>query len=704
MLTREIEGNAVKCGKYWAEGEYGPLRLKLLATDDTPERERRRRDNEMNGGFFSAHVPPPQKSKRKSKKRGKLDDSDSEREIVRRVFKLTHVGYPQAKPRIITQLQYLDWPDFNVPEDPRGLLGLIREVEEAVARSREAGDRPWGEGPIHPGPWPARISLPTPSPPREHQPAVPSTIVEDVPMDDNEVDPFTGIARHAIGNPPVLLHCSAGVGRTGGYIAVDAVLDGIRREIRKRRETKSGSPDRMDVDPSPSPPSSGERAESRSRAPSGSPSVPELTMPVAVGADEVHVRVAGFTESMDVDSEAKRDGTIGKGKSARKEVPRTIVPASPELVDEVRRATMLRLPSGSTASTAGEAAPVSGKDWESSSSDSSPIPSRSVTRSTTLSGDSTSQTRSYQSTEATSPPSSHAGSSTSLSAVMAKQTAHMSLSQKEQSAAPVAKGSTSTEKHHPEDHSRRSQRRSEAEAHASRLDTWRSEVRPSSPPQGRSSKSPESTAATGAQTDEEGTVQGEGSQYGHPRVYDYAQPRPLHQDLSPPLLSSYNEPIRRVIEDMREQRMSLCQSLRQYVFVYRAVIEGALVIVDEEREREKRGRSSPNAAHGSKGITVSASERPDVDMDGLIGSPAEYPHSSSSGVSAVLRERDISRKRSISDYMREDAAIDSAHLTMSPGRTKRGASPTELPKEDVQGEAMLTKRPSIKRTARMDAA
>ena len=33
--------------------------------------------------------------------------------------------------------------------------------------------------------------------------------------------------------------------------------------------------------------------------------------------------------------------------------------------------------------------------------------------------------------------------------------------------------------------------------------------------------------------------------------------------------------------------MSLCQSLRQYVFVHRAIIEGSLKIVDEERERER---------------------------------------------------------------------------------------------------------------------
>ena len=38
--------------------------------------------------------------------------------------------------------------------------------------------------------------------------------------------------------------------------------------------------------------------------------------------------------------------------------------------------------------------------------------------------------------------------------------------------------------------------------------------------------------------------------------------------------------------------MSLCQSLRQYVFVHRAIIEGSLKIVDEEREREKEAKST----------------------------------------------------------------------------------------------------------------
>jgi hypothetical protein len=41
---------------------------------------------------------------------------------------------------------------------------------------------------------------------------------------------------------------------------------------------------------------------------------------------------------------------------------------------------------------------------------------------------------------------------------------------------------------------------------------------------------------------------------------------------------------------MREQRMSLCQSLRQYVFAHRVILEGALEIVDEEKELLRQRR------------------------------------------------------------------------------------------------------------------
>ena len=74
MLTREIETSTVKCGKCWDEGTYGTLRLRLLETNDTPEREPQRQECETSGGFFSTHVPQP-KPELKPKGKGKGEDA-----------------------------------------------------------------------------------------------------------------------------------------------------------------------------------------------------------------------------------------------------------------------------------------------------------------------------------------------------------------------------------------------------------------------------------------------------------------------------------------------------------------------------------------------------------------------------------------------------------------------------------------------------
>ena len=53
MLTREFESATEKCGTYWTEGTYGPLQLKVLESNDTPERAQQRRDAELSSGFFN---------------------------------------------------------------------------------------------------------------------------------------------------------------------------------------------------------------------------------------------------------------------------------------------------------------------------------------------------------------------------------------------------------------------------------------------------------------------------------------------------------------------------------------------------------------------------------------------------------------------------------------------------------------------------
>lgn len=50
---------------------------------------------------------------------------------IKRVFRVTHDGHPDAAPREVVQIQCVSWPDFNVPESADVLLSLIREVDAA---------------------------------------------------------------------------------------------------------------------------------------------------------------------------------------------------------------------------------------------------------------------------------------------------------------------------------------------------------------------------------------------------------------------------------------------------------------------------------------------------------------------------------------------------------------------------------------------
>ncbi|KIK80733.1 hypothetical protein PAXRUDRAFT_157888 [Paxillus rubicundulus Ve08.2h10] len=231
MLTREVENAMVKCGTYWTDTQYGPLRLELLATSPptSPSVHPSSTDASKQGFFFALREPPTRNG----------GGSKAQPTTVTRTFALSHMSYPGVPPRRITHLQYLDWPDMNVPEDPRGVLDLVKQVEQAVAGSTP-GPSPSGSaagsGSLSPGSTSFFSSL-----------AHIGGGAEDIGgwkrrgqgWRHPELDLKTGIAASALGKPaPVLLHCSAGVGRTGGFIAVDAVLDGVRRELRRSREAQ----------------------------------------------------------------------------------------------------------------------------------------------------------------------------------------------------------------------------------------------------------------------------------------------------------------------------------------------------------------------------------------------------------------------------------------------------------------------------------
>ncbi|KAI0353203.1 hypothetical protein OH77DRAFT_1522685 [Trametes cingulata] len=764
MLTREIEGSSVKCGKYWEEGSYGPLRLRLLETNDTPERERKRRESEINGGFFSSHVPQTQpKPKPKSKKRrtkgaglGNVEDEENPA-TIKRVFELTNTAYPLAPPRVVTQFQYLEWPDLNVPEDPRGVLDLIRQVEDTVEQSRASGEKQWGEGPLY-----RRTRVKKPSPERLSSG---NTVVTGPGRSVDQVDPITGVSVLAKENAPVLLHCSAGVGRTGGFIAVDAVLDGVRREMRKRKEGIVKETATAEAASSFAQNRPGSQSRSRSRSDSRSASavsptsepmevdsslspspplrpqeVSTVTAPVAAGDREVHVPVAGITESVPMDVDERPDGTTAPAPAPvtsalglkRMDVPPPLMQASPALVDEVRRATMRAWPSMPPPP------PTPGPSTMTSALGDAPsrhLPSSLMSESSSDSFAAfTSSATNTGSRASESPPTSHADSSTSA---MVGKTARLSMAspspptqekplpsnEAEPRPRTVSVSSSTSSRlagradREPNGAHHATSRPSMA-SHSLRLNSWRSEVHSSdlSRATDMSSPTPSGRPSQTSSNDSDKTTTEANVRAGPPSP-DLKEPRKLHDDSSPPLLSTYDEPIRRVIEDMREQRMSLCQSLRQYVFVHRAIIEGALMIVDEEkrREREEEGKGLQQGSEANK--LQAEAGRDSVQQKASVPLPAETgqnqprdgPQGSARGgslgsptMSSDL-EAQVSRKRSFPEFVAGNTIVEgvvSPSSVASPARPKRVASPAELTKEDVEGGVLLTKRPSVKRRQR----
>ncbi|KII86372.1 hypothetical protein PLICRDRAFT_125890 [Plicaturopsis crispa FD-325 SS-3] len=640
MLTREIEGAMVKCGTYWTEGSYGPLRLKLIhSTENTaPERTER--------GFFGParqSGPPPATT-------------------VKRTFELTHTGYPQEGARVVTHLQYLDWLDMDVPEDPRGVLGLMKEVD---ALQRAHGGRDSG------------------SPTRSRS---------------TSLDERTGIVQHARGeHSPVLLHCSAGVGRTGGFIAVDAVLDAIKREMllstpspevetepvrRGLGKVVEGRVTDMDVDGAST---SIERGPTMPLTVSaGDRSGPHVHRSAADDTLVVHVPVGGWNlrdaaaanMSMDVDEESARPSTRMWAETVQDETKARSIPSPKSMPSLKSVASPGHSSTSSILSTASLVRPSSGSSSDARSEpDSLDIAHRGSTDSSGATSVSTGSTKPVPETHADSWPSLEADTRLRTFSVPSKRPAlHEERTAKPGiGSSPLASTSTpwlgaGAPMASPSHFAANSPAPMASSSHPRpmqvSLDRGESSSRESSGP-------PQSETVPSSSSREDSLGAEDSSRPGAPHTntsppatmddvlggnritnVDYKEPRPLHDDASPVLLSTFDEPIWQVVQDMREQRMSLCQSLRQYVFVHAAVIEGALQIVDELRKET-----------GYRGVDVRMG-------DAKAGLPPVLMQHHSSG---------------------------STTSSGSPSRTKRGASPTELRRTDKSGEVSLSKRPSLKR-------
>lgn len=207
MLTAEKEGGQIKAHNYWDAQQYGPYKLNFHTEHRASlepgaiKRHHARsstgnRSSEGLGGSSRGSGGSSQSQDYFPQPESQGSPSSEQPYVIVRRFTLSNTELPFARMREITQLQYSNWPDFGAPAHPAHLLGLVEQCD-VVVRQTQGG------------------SVDDPDPPSKH---------------------------------PVLVHCSAGCGRTGTFCTVDSVIDMLKRQrsVRSQRQT---SP--MDVDKAP---------------------------------------------------------------------------------------------------------------------------------------------------------------------------------------------------------------------------------------------------------------------------------------------------------------------------------------------------------------------------------------------------------------------------------------------------------------------
>ena len=203
MLTAESEGGQIKSHPYWHTGSFGPLRLELLAEKRVPLLPRYQSSSSSQHGSVKRPDRPDMRQKRSPTPHATLGKTDTPSPpsdspwVMVRSFTLSHSAQPFMPMREITQLHYSQWPDFGAPTNPENILALIELCERYVKSSS------WS----------------------------PMTGADDTPE----------AARK--GQRPIVVHCSAGCGRTGTFCTTDSVIEMLKqqREEQRRRRRHQGT-------------------------------------------------------------------------------------------------------------------------------------------------------------------------------------------------------------------------------------------------------------------------------------------------------------------------------------------------------------------------------------------------------------------------------------------------------------------------------
>ena len=216
MLTAESEGGQRKCHPYWLPGDYGPFKLNSLSERrvflESPKRVSTnpiltRSDSKSSEATANHRPGMPQRSSThhgsfsKTLPPGSPSTDPGTPHVIIRKLTLSHAARPFEPLREITQLQYSSWPDFGAPAHPAHVLGLVQHCGQVVRSYADNGKSNANGAPV------------------------------------------------GKGERPVVVHCSAGCGRTGTFCTVDSVVDMLKRQrFQHRKAQKEKDEDSMDVD------------------------------------------------------------------------------------------------------------------------------------------------------------------------------------------------------------------------------------------------------------------------------------------------------------------------------------------------------------------------------------------------------------------------------------------------------------------------
>ncbi|KAK4239220.1 hypothetical protein C8A03DRAFT_43114 [Achaetomium macrosporum] len=250
MLTAESEGGQLKCHPYWKAMDYGAIKLRVLSEKKISLDIDRRRDPlnaaAAEGSTSSTHTSttasdalPPEAVRKRAHTMTTLDTGTAHSSnpfdhfasqaapaaetpfVIIRKFALSHAAHPFTPIREITQLHYPSWPDFGAPAQPSHLLALVElanamqraslPLSTSVSRKNSIGtsdDAATSDGTTHNAAGLTRAESDTSS--------LPLSWYDGPESSEN--------------SRPMLVHCSAGCGRTGAFCTVDSVIDMLKRQ------------------------------------------------------------------------------------------------------------------------------------------------------------------------------------------------------------------------------------------------------------------------------------------------------------------------------------------------------------------------------------------------------------------------------------------------------------------------------------------